>query len=263
MRILTYNINSVRLRLPLLEEICQTLCPDIVCLQETKVQDHLFPRQPIEDMGYRYMLCKGMKSYNGVAILSKIPFHPLKDMPKWCEKEDCRHVAARFEQASQHFDLHNFYIPAGGDEPDVENNPKFAHKLAFLTEMRAWFQKNTVHHTILTGDFNIAPLPEDVWSHKQLLKTISHTPVEVAHLQALQQTGFTDLARYQQPQGKLFSWWSYRNRDWKKSNRGRRLDHIWASHDLLPKFKNLTIHTMLRDSPKPSDHVPITADFSF
>ncbi|QCE32283.1 exodeoxyribonuclease III [Acetobacteraceae bacterium] len=261
LRILTWNINSLRLRLPLLEKIVQEKNPDIICLQETKVTDALFPLEGVQKIGFEHCLFKGMKSYNGVAILSKYPLTLLDDFPEWQGLQDCRHIAARLESSTGHIDLHNFYVPAGGDIPDPEENPKFAHKLGFLEEAKEWFAKNPPKRAVLMGDLNVAPLPDDVWSHKQLLKIVSHTPEETERCHLWQQEGFIDAMRTLHPEPeKLFTWWSYRNKDWKKSNRGRRLDHLWITPDLRESLASLEIMKEARDFERPSDHVPCFID---
>ena len=135
--------------------------------------------------------------------------------------------------------IHNLYVPAGGDEPDPEINEKFAHKLQFIDELEAWFGKDCVpkgHESMLVGDLNIAPLEHDVWSHKDLLKVVSHTPIETEGLLRIQKKGkWVDLLRQHVPADqKLYTWWSYRARDWAAANRGRRLDHIWSTAGLAP-----------------------------
>lgn len=259
MRLVTWNINSLRLRLPLLAQLTETLRPDVVCLQETKVPDPLFPLEEVKALGYTHLHYQGMKGYNGVALLSRLPLTPLKDLPNWCNRSDCRHIAADVHCKDQKVRVHNFYVPAGGDVPDPEENDKFAHKLAFVEEATAWFRENLPERSILVGDLNIAPLEHDVWSHKQLLKIVSHTPAETERLTAWMQAGFQDAMRHSVPEPeKLFTWWSYRNRDWKKSNRGRRLDHIWMTPDLLPHLTEMRILREARDWERPSDHVPVS-----
>ena len=156
--------------------------------------------------------------------------------------------------------IHNFYVPAGGDVPDIEANPKFAHKLQFIDEMTRHFSENQPKAEILVGDLNIAPLASDVWSSKQLLKIISHTPVETDGLKRLiADGGWHDAVRaYFGADQKLYSWWSYRARDWAASDRGRRLDHIWVSQDLVDKVAHAEIYRDWRGVDKPSDHVPIS-----
>lgn len=257
MKILTWNINSVRLRAPLLmETLVRTMRPDVICLQETKTPDEHFPHEVFENLGFKYRHITGMKGYNGVAILSKIPFS-VPEVHHRVKREDCRHIAVKFPQ----FELHNLYIPAGGDIPDRKENIKFAHKLDFVDELTDWFgaRYSKKKPLVVLGDFNIAPLEHDVWSHKQLLDVVSHTPVEVEKLGAFQRSlAWHDAIRHFVPDDqKLYTWWSYRNQDWKKSNRGRRLDHIWVTPPLSDSLKKHTILTEARDWDKTSDHVPV------
>ncbi len=255
MRIVTWNINSLRLRQNLLDRLVAALEPDVICLQETKVPDHLFPDDAPARLGFPHVSRRGMKGYNGVAILSRLPVEELES-PDWCARGDCRHLAVRVDGA---IELHNFYVPAGGDVPDRAENPKFAHKLDFVAEATAWFAARGVPPgTVLVGDLNIAPLEHDVWSHKQLLGVVSHTPVEVARMADWQAAGFHDAIRHFVPADeKLYTWWSYRNQDWRRSNRGRRLDHIWTSRDLIPHLRRYEILKDARDWPQTSDHVPV------
>ena len=146
-----------------------------------------------------------------------------------------RHVSARLENGVT---IHNVYVPAGGDIPDREQNVKFGQKLDYLTDLRDWFRRNRPERSILVGDLNIAPREDDVWSHKDLLKVVSHTPVEVEAFEAAQAAGrWTDVTRAHIPEGKLYSWWSYRAKDWEAADRGRRLDHVWASPEIAPKAR--------------------------
>ena len=261
MRIATWNINSVRLRLPLVAQLAEMFAPDVICLQETKVVDDSFPRGPIAALGYPHIEIRGMKGYNGVAVLSRLPFEPLESKV-FCAREDCRHVAVRVGGV----DLHSLYIPSGGDIPDPSANDKFAHKLGFLDELAAWSLalRRQVAPVAIVGDFNVAPLETDVWSHKQLLTVVSHTPVEVEKLNRAQADGeWVDaVRRFIPPDEKLYSWWSYRARDWTASDRGRRLDHIWVSPELAPRLRGASIVREARGWDRPSDHVPVLADLS-
>jgi exodeoxyribonuclease-3 len=261
--VVTWNINSLRLRQAHLPSIIEAMAPDVICLQETKVPDDLFPATLAADTGFQYALMRGMKGYNGVAILSRLPLTLIPDTPDWCAKTDCRHIAARIEISGKPLILHNFYVPAGGDIPDRQQNVKFGHKLDFIAEARDHFAAHPPHRAILVGDLNIAPLEHDVWNHKQLLNIVSHTPPETAGLNAWAAQGFTDALRhFVPPEEKLYTWWSYRNRDWEVSNRGRRLDHIWVSRDLVPSLVSHQILKSARNWEQPSDHVPVGVTLS-
>jgi exodeoxyribonuclease-3 len=262
LRIATWNINSLRLRQALLGRLVEALDPDVICLQETKVPDELFPADVPAQFGYQHVVFRGMKSYNGCAILSRLPLTPLDFAPDWCGRGDCRHLAVMLAAPSGPLELHDFYVPAGGDIPDRAENPKFAHKLDFVAEATNWFAaRPPLARTVLVGDLNIAPLEHDVWSHKQLLDVVSHTPPETEGLLAWQRTGFVDAVRHFVPAAeKLYTWWSYRNRDWRASDRGRRLDHIWVSPDLAGALVRHTILKDARDWPQTSDHVPVCVE---
>jgi len=261
-RIATWNINSLRLRAPLLNELIAALDPDVICLQETKVSDALFPAGLPVTLGFPFVAHRGMKGYNGVAILSRLRFEVDDIAPDWCARGDCRHLSVLLDATGGPVELHNFYVPAGGDLPDPVANPKFAHKLDFISEARNWFAARIgLARAVLLGDLNIAPLKRDVWSHKQLLKVVSHTPPETERLIAWQEAGFVDAVRhFVPPEEKLFTWWSYRNRDWRASDRGRRLDHIWVTPDLLGGLRRQVVLKNARDWPQTSDHVPVCVE---
>jgi exodeoxyribonuclease III len=262
LRLATWNVNSIRIRLDNLARFVERWQPDVICMQEIKVADELFPTDALLPGDYPHRLWRGMKSYNGVAILSR---HPLGAVagPDWCRKGDCRHVAATLPGG---IELHNFYVPAGGDIPDPKANPKFAHKLQFLDEMTDWFaaERDGRKKMILVGDLNIAPLEQDVWSHAQLLDVVSHTPVEVERMGKLRDgLGWVDAVRHFVPASeKLYSWWSYRARDWALSDRGRRLDHVWVTRPLKPALAGAAILREARGWPQPSDHVPVIVDLA-
>ena len=260
MRLATWNVNSVRLRLEQLAAVDSALRPDVLCLQETKVVDELFPHDAFAALGYVHRAVSGMKSYNGVAVLSKLPIEDVST-PQWCGRQDCRHLIATIDGIA----VHSLYIPAGGDIPDPDVNEKFAHKLAFLDQATAWFAaQDPAKPQVLLGDLNIAPLETDVWSHKQLLKVVSHTPVEVARLAQMQASlGWVDAVRkIIPPSQQLFSWWSYRSPDWEKADRGRRLDHIWVTPGLAHRVTQAEVMKETRRWKPPSDHVPVMVELS-
>ena len=261
----TWNINSVRLRIELVERFLTEYAPDVLCLQETKCPDDRFPHDAFERLGYGHVVTNGQKGYHGVATVARIELGTVQRRA-FCGKGDSRHISVDVKANGQRLRIHNFYVPSGGDEPDPDVNVKFAHKLDFLDEMADWFADRDAHdapHQILVGDLNVAPLETDVWSHKQLLRVVSHTPVEVAKLNAVQASArWVDVMRtHVPPEQKLFTWWSYRARDWRASNRGRRLDHIWSTPSLEGASTGITVVDAARDWERPSDHVPVIGRF--
>ncbi|XBQ17220.1 MAG: exodeoxyribonuclease III [Oceanicaulis sp.] len=258
----TWNINSVRLRHPLIARWAGDADPDVICLQEIKCQPDQFPRKAFEQMGYPHQHVVGQKGLHGVAIVSRRPLTPL-DQHRICPKHEARFQRVEIDGV----EIQNFYIPAGGDEPDPDINPRFAHKLAFLEALENYAKERAAENApiVLVGDLNIAPREHDVWSHKQLLKVVSHTPPETEGLERIRDAGgFLDVARELIPEPeKVYTWWSYRNRDWRKSNRGRRLDHVWVTEALKERALSagrdaFRIWEDTRDWDKPSDHAPVT-----
>ncbi len=260
LKIVTWNINSVRLRIDIVLRFLREEEPDILCLQETKTVDDSFPRAALAEFGYTHQAVRGQVGYHGVAILSRRPFRE-EWSDRFCDTGHARHIAVTL---SNGIELHNFYVPAGGDIPDPDENPKFAHKLSFIETMERHFARmkdKGSAQRILVGDLNVAPQEHDVWSHKQLLTVVSHTPVEVERLMALKAAhDFIDVTRHFVPETeKAYTWWSYRARDWAMSDRGRRLDHIWLSPGLKAALAASSIHKPTRSWPQPSDHVPVSA----
>ena len=254
----TWNINSVRLREPLVCKLLEEEGPDILCLQECKSPVEKIPTEGFAALGYHHMVARGQKGYNGVAILSKLPLEDMGDMD-FAGLGHARHVAARLETGVV---IHNFYVPAGGDKPDRAVNEKFGQKLDYLTEMRDWFRDEQFEKSILVGDLNIAPREDDVWNHKQLLRVVSHTPIEIEHLAQTQDAGkWVDITRKDIPEGNLYSWWSYRSPEWDAADKGRRLDHIWATPDIASAAHNSRIRRDVRGWQQPSDHAPVFATF--
>lgn len=260
LKLATWNINSVRLRINLVERFLAELKPDVLCLQEIKCVADAFPSKAIREAGYEHIAVHGQKGYHGVAIVSRIPF--VKDHKRdFCEKGDARHICVDLDVPGG-LQVHNFYVPAGGDEPDPVFNPKFAHKLDFLREMAEWsgaHQSKKKNRMVLVGDLNVAPLEHDVWSHKQLLNVVSHTPVEVELMQAIFDShDWVDVMRqFVPPSEKLYSWWSYRAKDWAASDRGRRLDHIWVTPALKDAPQSMMVVREARGWERASDHVPV------
>ncbi|GIK82745.1 MAG: exodeoxyribonuclease III [Alphaproteobacteria bacterium] len=258
--IATWNINSVRLRQNLVRHFIEGWQPDVVCLQEIKCQNNQFPARAFRRLGYRHQAVHGQKGYHGVAILSRLPLQSVRSHD-FCAMGDCRHLEVEFAAGGRFIRLHNLYVPAGGDEPDPAINPKFEHKLRFVSEMEALGAVHSGMPSLLVGDLNIAPLASDVWSHRQLLNVVSHTPVETEGLtRVFDRGGWRDLVRDRIPADrKVFTWWSYRARDWAASDRGRRLDHVWAAPDLADRLIAVEVVRQARGWERPSDHVPVVA----
>ena len=263
-KIVSWNINSVRLRMPNIEAFIASESPDVICLQEIKCQNAEFPEKAFRQAGFEHLVINGQRGgHHGVAIASRLP---LEDMPvpDLCREGHARVNAVRVGG----LELHNIYLPAGGDVPDPDANDKFAHKLDFIDRLGAHYGEKADDGVarVLVGDLNVAPHENDVWSHKQLLKIVSHTPVETEGLERARQSGgFTDLARHIHDDGqKLYSWWSYRARDWAASNKGRRLDHIWTTPAATARtdLDSFRFHLGWRGGWKPSDHAPISIEIS-
>lgn len=264
LRLCTWNINSVRLRADQVARFVGDQAPDVLCLQEIKCQEAEFPRKAFEEMGLPHLRIAAQKGWHGVAIASRLP---IENAPRL---EVCREGHARCVSAKvAGVEIQNFYIPAGGDIPDRTENPKFDHKLDFFEKLTAEMAARDPKAPLaVVGDLNVAPGEFDVWSHKQMSRVVSHTPIEVEAFGRLKASlDFTDLVRAAVPEPqKLFSWWSYRAQDFRASNRGLRLDHILISPGLREAAFRLgaaaaRVHDDVREWERPSDHAPVSADF--
>lgn len=256
----TWNINSVRLRIDLVKDLLKNEDLDVLCLQEIKCVNDAFPLKEFHKAGYEHVAINGQKGYHGVAIASRIPFQKINKR-EFCEMGDARHISVDLDIPNG-LTVHNFYVPAGGDEPDPATNEKFAHKLAFMREMADWYKshkKKAEARMVLVGDLNVAPLEHDVWDHKKLLKIVSHTPIEVDLMNdVIASHDWVDVMRQFVPADeKLYSWWSYRAKDWEGANKGRRLDHIWVTPALKAAAKSMKVLKEARGWERTSDHAPV------
>ena len=260
LKIVSWNINSVRLRLPIVERLLREESPDVLCLQEIKTIEQSFPAQALAELGYVHQVVHGQKGYHGVATISRLPLREVS-RHDWQDNGEARHVGVELLAAGRGVVLENVYVPAGGDVPDRAVNPKFGQKLDFVERMTRWAEALD-RPTVIVGDFNIAPLECDVWNHKALLDVVSHTPIEVETLGQLQAAhDWVDLGRRFVPAPeRCFTWWSYRARDWAASDRGRRLDHMWASPSLAPQVTGHRVLEPCRGWERPSDHVPLIVE---
>ena len=259
MRIVSWNVNSVRIRLEAVRRFVRKYEPDVLCLQETKVQDHLFPREAFARMGFVDTVVVGQKGYHGVAIASRhtVKRHHRRNMGG---SSDARHVAVEIDG----LEIHDVYVPAGGEKPDPDLNPAFAFKLRYLRSMARWMRSwpDRQAARVLVGDLNVAPLEQDVWSHQKLKRVITHTEVEIAHLRRVQRScDWVDAAREVIPPSEpLFTWWSHRAPDWRQVNKGRRLDHVWVTPALRDRIADVRVATEVRGWRRPSDHAPVVLD---
>ena len=261
LRLATWNINSVRLRADQVARFAAEQDVDVVALQEIKCREAEFPRAAFEAAGLPHLAIAGQKGWHGVAIASRFPLRPAAPLAV-CREGHARCVSVEVKGV----EIHNLYVPAGGDTPDRAANPKFDHKLDFLEKLtRAMAARAAEEPILVVGDLNVAPGEHDVWNHRFMSKVVSHTPIEVEAMAALRASlGFVDLVRVAIPEPeKLFSWWSYRAADFRASNRGLRLDHLWASPGAASRAASgsARVHDGAREWVRPSDHAPVTADF--
>jgi len=265
LRIVTWNVNSVRLRAEQVARFVREQAPDVICLQEIKCREGEFPAHVFAEAGLPHLKISGQKGWHGVAIASRLPLEPAPSLAA-CREGHARCVSATVAGV----EVQNFYIPAGGDVPDRELNPKFDHKLDFYERLTGeMHRRDPKAALVITGDLNVAPGEFDVWNHRYMSRIVSHTPIEVAAMEALKAAGgFIDLIREARPEPeKLASWWSYRALDFRKSNRGLRLDHIWVTPGLREAaFRSgsasARIHDDVRAWERPSDHAPVSADLA-
>lgn len=254
MKIGSFNTNSLRARLPIVLRWLTEHQPDVLCVQETKVQDIDFPTAALDKIKYKYVF-KGQKSYNGVAIFSKTEIKNVKfgfdDEPK----DQARLIAAEINGIV----VVNTYIPQG-DSPQSE---KFQYKLNWFERLLEFFKKNFDPSVPIAwvGDFNVAPQPIDVYDPKGLLGHVCFCPQVTQALNNVTQWGFIDVFRMHCKEARQYTFWDYRLRNSFKRNLGWRLDHILATKLLAEKCTACYIDKEPRTADKPSDHTPIIAEF--
>lgn len=254
MRIATWNVNSLRVRLETLVQWLAQDGPDVVCLQETKVTDELFPTQALEEMGYQ-VVYTGQKTYNGVALVSRLPItEVLKTLPGAPPEDEKRFLSAIINGIR----IINVYVPNGQEI----GAPKFHYKLAWLAALEAFVCStySVSEALLLCGDFNIAPEARDVYDPARAEGEILFHPDERAAFSRLLTWGLQDTLRLHRPEGGLYSWWDYRAMAFRR-NLGYRIDHILVTPPLAARCTAVTLERELRKLPKPSDHIPVVATF--
>jgi exodeoxyribonuclease-3 len=255
MKVATFNANGIRARLSIILEWLAKESPDVLCLQETKVQDGDFPRQPIEDLGYQATF-RGQKAYNGVAILSKRPPETVSfGFGDGDVAEEPRLVTAIFHDMP----IVNTYVPQGY-APESE---KFKYKLGWFRRLKDYFSEHFTPSAPLlwAGDFNVAPEPLDVYDPEKLLGSVGFHPKEQAALAAVKAWGFVDVFRKHEKGSKMYTFWDYRLPQAVKRGLGWRIDHLWTTPSLAEKSIGAWIDMEPRLAHKPSDHTFVIAEF--
>lgn len=254
MKIVSWNVNSLKVRLPAVLEWMQAFKPDVVALQETKLTDEAFPINAFTEVGY-YAHFSGQKAYNGVALLvrDEPAAQIVTDIPAFVD-EQRRILAATWKD----YRIINVYVPNGSEL----SSDKYVYKLAWLTAFEKFLQKELAHYekVIVLGDFNIAPADIDVHDPNIWQNCVLVSEPERQALQNLLKTGLKDLYRELKPEGKDFTWWDYRHAAFRR-NRGLRIDLILVTNALAKAAKDFWIDKTPRADERPSDHVPVVAEF--
>jgi len=259
MKIATWNVNSIKARLPHLLAWLKAESPDIALLQETKCTDDNFPRLELEDLGYN-LAFHGEKSYNGVAILSK---HPLEDvtrgLPGGDEDSQARYIEAVVSVGNVAFRIASVYVP-NGQSPDSE---KFPYKLRFLERLRTHAARLLEYEEMLVigGDYNVAPNPIDIYDPVRLNGTTCFHPEERTRLHALLHLGLYDAFRLRHPEPGQYTFWDYRAGAF-DMNAGYRIDYLLLSPQAADRLQDCKICKDIRALEKPSDHAPVLATFA-
>ncbi len=253
MRIATWNVNSVRARMERFLPWLTEMRPDVVCLQETKCQDHQFPREPIEELGYE-IAHHGQKTYNGVAILSK---RPIEDVTRGFGDEEfdgeARVIGATIEDVM----VLNAYV-VNGQEVGAE---RYRYKLAWMERLRTYIAErfDMGEKVVVVGDFNVTFDDRDVYDPERWRDRILCSDPERAALNGLIDCGLHDSLRAFTDETGHFTWWDFRRRGFERGNRGLRIDHILMSEPALKACSGVEIDVEARRGPKPSDHAPVFA----
>jgi len=259
MKITTWNVNSLTARLQHVLDWLAANPVDVLCLQELKLTDDKFPLDAIRAAGYEHCAVFGQKTYNGVALLSRLPLRDVVRNITGFEDEHSRVIAATVEGPDGEVRVVNGYF-VNGQAPGSE---KFAYKMNWLGGLHRYVGEELRRHArlVLLGDFNIAPEDRDSFDPVGLKDTIHHTVEERAHFQGLIGLGLCDSFRmFDQPE-KSYSWWDYRMLGYQK-NRGLRIDHILVSEALRPLVRSCGVDRVPRKWDKPSDHAPVTVELA-
>jgi exodeoxyribonuclease-3 len=256
-KIATWNVNSLAVRLPQVLDWLAANPVEVLCLQELKLPDEKFPLQALQDAGYAHCAVFGQKTYNGVAILSRVPLRDVSKNINGFADEQSRVIAATLDTPLGAVRVVNGYF-VNGQEPGSD---KFAYKMQWLNGLRHWLdgELKATPGLVLVGDFNITFDDRDTHDPEGLRETIHHTTEERDQFKALLALGLNDAFRmFEQPE-KSYSWWDYREFAFRR-NRGLRIDHILVSEPLKPHVKSCAIDKQPRKNERPSDHVPVVVE---
>ncbi len=258
MKIATWNINSVKARMHALTPWLKSEDPDIVCLQEIKTENATFPYMEIEAMGYNVAV-HGQKSYNGVAILSKLPFEEtMAGLPGDETDEQARYLEAVVMGKNGPVRVASIYLPNGNPAP----GPKYDYKLAWMERLRAHAASLLVNEeaVILAGDYNVIPEDKDVHDPEGWRSEALFLPQTLAAFRAILNTGYTEAFEQMDGRAGQYSFWDYQRGAWQNDN-GIRIDHLLLSAQAADKITGFKIDKYVREGDKPSDHVPVIGTF--
>ncbi|WP_269622509.1 exodeoxyribonuclease III [Prochlorococcus marinus] len=264
MLIASWNVNSIRTRLNQVEQFLDEIKPDLLCLQETKVQDDLFPKETIESKGYQTFIY-GQKSYNGVALISKLP---LEDIRIGMNGEECHNQESIFFDEQKRIisamidgiRVVNVYVPNGSS---LESD-KFDYKIKWLNCLNEYLNIQALRNEplCLLGDFNIILDKKDVHNQKRFNNGIMASPSERDALKKILGNRLEDVFRLFEQHSGHWSWWDYRSGAWQK-DQGWRIDHIYLTDELIKNARSCVIHKKFRGNQQPSDHAPVLVDINW
>jgi len=254
MRVTTWNVNSLRARMDHLARFVEEAAPDVLCLQELKLDDDLFPADEIAALGLPHQLWWGQPTYNGVAILSRRPLEDPQRGFDGFDDDQARVVAATVDGVR----IYGLYTPNG----QAVGSDKFRYKLRWLDQLRTELDRHDPRDDLLVcGDMNIAPDDLDVWDPFKADGTVLCHPDERGRFAGLIDWGLTDSFREQDPFSTAFTWWNYQKMGWQR-NHGMRIDHVLLTRSLQARSTGVTIHREVRGWDQPSDHAPVSVDLS-
>jgi exodeoxyribonuclease-3 len=260
MKIVTWNINGARARIGNLLHWLQESQPDIVCLQEIKTPDDQFPRAEVEALGY-HVETHGQKGFNGVAILSKLPFDEVsRGLPGDDSDEQARFIEGVFSTDKGVLRVVSLYLPNGNP---IDDEKKFPYKLAWMARLERWAAARLALEEpfVLAGDYNVIPEPSDAKFPENWVRDALFQPVTRQAFRRLENLGLTEAIRATTDSAEIFTFWDYQAGAWQKNN-GIRIDHMLLSPEAANRFLSASVEKHVRAWEKPSDHVPVAIELA-